>query len=129
VLTTHDLSDAQRIADRIVIMDHGAVLTAGTPDELTAGDRASFGFSAAAGLDCAGISAVIGARVVEHPAGRYEVAGEPTPQRISALTSWLADRNLALDDLQVGRRTLEEVFLALTGDGNADTEPDTEPQS
>jgi ABC-2 type transport system ATP-binding protein len=122
VLTTHDLADAQRIAHQIVIMDRGKVLAAGSPDELTAGERSSFGFSAAAGLDCADIAAVVRADVVEDPAGRYLVAAEPTPQRVSALTTWLADRNLPLTDLQVGRRSLEEVFLALT-DGPPSEDP------
>lgn len=116
VLTTHDLADAQRIADHIVIVDRGRVLASGTPDELTAGDRLSFGFTTAAGLDGAGLAAALDAAVTEGADGHYEVAGAPTPQRISALTTWLADRELSLADLQVGRRTLEEVFLTLTAD-------------
>lgn len=136
VLTTHDLADAQRIADHIVIVDHGRILASGTPDELTAGNRESFGFTTADGLDAAALAAVVDAVVTEDPPGHYEVAAAPTPQRISALTTWLADRDLTLAELQVGRRTLEEVFLTLTAgapdgarDGAPGRPPDADPDS
>lgn len=132
VLTTHDLADAQRIADHIVIVDHGRILASGTPDELTAGNRESFGFTTADGLDAAALAAVVDAVVTEDPPGHYEVAAAPTPQRISSLTTWLADRDLTLAELQVGRRTLEEVFLTLTAgapDGTPDGAPDADPDS
>ncbi len=46
--------------------------------------------------------------------GEYRVDADPTPTTIAALTSWLAERDLALGDLRAGRQRLEDVFLRLT---------------
>ncbi len=115
VLTTHELEEAERLADRVVIIDRGAVVAAGTPAELTAagpGDEIRFG--APAGLDALGLAAAIGAVVTEVTPGEYRVATAPTPSAVAAVTAWLADRDLPLADLRAGRQTLEDVFLRLT---------------
>jgi ABC-2 type transport system ATP-binding protein len=115
LLTTHDLEDAQRLADRVLIVDHGRLVASGTPAELmtaSAGDEIRFG--APAGLDVGSLSARLGAPVEEVTAGEYLVDASASPATVAALTAWLAERDLPLADLRAGRQTLEDVFLRLT---------------
>ncbi|HEV2809696.1 MAG TPA: ABC transporter ATP-binding protein [Acidimicrobiales bacterium] len=118
VLTTHELGEAERTADRVVIVDRGTLVAAGTPAELMASGRPveQIRFGAPPGLDAPGLSVALGAEVQEVTPGEYTVATAPTPAAVAALTAWLAQRDLPLADLQAGRRTLEDVFLRLTGD-------------
>lgn len=117
VLTTHDLDEAEVLADRIVIIDAGRVVADGSPAELlTAGDSGQFTFRAIAGLDVDSISATIGTSVTERAPGQYLVAATPTPSGVLALTSWMADHDELLGDLQAGRQRLDDVFMRLTGE-------------
>jgi len=116
LLATHELDEAERVADRAVIVDHGKLLASGTPSELTSpAGRPTFGFGAPAGIDVAALSRHLGAPVVERGPGDYEVGAGPTPALVAALTVWLAAHDLALAELRAGRATLEDVFLRLTG--------------
>lgn len=117
VLTTHDLEEAESMADRIVIVDSGRVVADGTAAELLSGAEApQFTFRAGDGLDITGLADLVGGAVVEHEPGRYRVAATPTPSRVAALTNWLAERDELLGDLQAGRQRLDDVFLRLTGE-------------
>ena len=118
LLTTHDLEEAEKLADRVVIVDHGRVLAEGTPAELTSsGQQDEIRFGAAAGLDVADLGAAVGAPVTEVSPGEYRVDGAPDPTRIAALTGWLAAHDQPLADLRAGRQRLEDVFLRLTETG------------
>jgi len=120
LLTTHDLDEAERLADHVVIVDHGRVLASGTPTELTdAGQRAEIRFAAAPGLDVGALAVALGATVTEVAPGEYRVDGAPSPATVAALTGWLAERDLQLGDLRAGRQRLEDVFLRLTESANA----------
>ncbi|HEX7167657.1 MAG TPA: ABC transporter ATP-binding protein, partial [Acidimicrobiales bacterium] len=115
VLTTHDLEEAERVADRVVIVDHGKVVADGSPAELTAaGGGDELRFRAVAGLPTSDVAAAVGAAVTEERPGEYVVAAAATPDRVAALTQWLAERGVALGDLRAGRQSLEDVFLRLT---------------
>ena len=119
LVTTHELDEAERMADRIVIVDRGRVVAEGTPAELVS-SAAEVRFGAPAGLDVASLSARLGALVVEDQPGEYRVDAPSTPALVAKLTAWLAERDLALADLRAGRHRLEDVFLRLTergGDG------------
>ena len=118
LLATHELDEAARLADRVVIVDHGRVVAAGTPAELMgSGGGADIRFGAAPGIDTTALAAAVGAPVVETQPGEYLVDGESSPERVAALTTWLAAQGLALADLRAGRQTLEDVFLRLTRSG------------
>jgi ABC-2 type transport system ATP-binding protein len=122
VLTTHLMDEAERLADELVVVDAGRVVAQGTPAELTGG-RDTLQFSAAAGLNLTALQAALshGAVAVEVPAGRYVVEGRDgaplDPQTIATVTSWCAAAGVRPDGLMLGRRTLEDVFLDLTGRG------------
>ncbi|MBX3285486.1 MAG: ABC transporter ATP-binding protein [Actinobacteria bacterium] len=115
VLTTHDLDEAEKVADRVVIIDRGRLITQGTPNELmSAGGSREIRFGARPGLDTAALGKELMAAVDEVSPGEYLVAAEPSPANIATLTGWLADRDLPLADLRAGRQTLEDVFLRMT---------------
>ncbi len=118
VLTTHAMDEAERLADRVVIVDHGRLVAAGTPAELTAGSDAQLSFRATAGLDLApllnGLPGVSGGEVSP---GAYVLRGAIDPALLAAVTSWCAERGVLAGDLRVQQRSLEDVFVELTGTG------------
>jgi ABC-2 type transport system ATP-binding protein len=113
LITTHELEEAERVADRVVIMDQGRVVASGTPAQLTTSD--AFRFSAGPALDIGALAEALAAPVREDRPGRYVVDAAGDPQRLAALTAWLAERGETMTDLQSGRERLEDVFLRLTG--------------
>jgi ABC-2 type transport system ATP-binding protein len=117
LLTTHELEEAERVADRIVIMSRGRVVASGTAAELAAADpgAARIRFTAPAGLDTTALSTEMRAGVAEERPGEYSVATPGDPAAVARLTAWLAERNLPLRDLRTGSR-LEEIFLRLTSE-------------
>jgi ABC-2 type transport system ATP-binding protein len=120
ILSTHELDEAEKVADRVVIVDRGRVVGTGTLDELRAGGAGHVRFSAAPGLDSGSLGAHLGASVVEVSAGEYLVEATDDPQLVARLTGWLAERRIALGDLRAGRQRLEDVFLALTTEREED---------
>ena len=123
LLTTHELEEAERLADRVVIIDHGRVVADGAPEQLRSlagGADEVLRFGAPAGLDARGLGERLGGvEVREERPGEYVVATSPEPATIAALTAWLAEHDLPLADLRAGRQSLEDVFLRLTGGGAA----------
>lgn len=115
LLTTHELEEAERSADRVVIVDHGRVVAAGTPAELmTSGGGEEIRFGGPPRLDTASLAAALGVTVTEASPGEYVVVAPGTPTTVAALTAWLAEHHIPLADLRAGRHTLEDVFLRLT---------------
>ena len=118
LLTTHLMQEAEALADHVVIVDGGRVVAAGTPDELTAhGAEQELRFRAVPGMDLRLLAAALpeGYEASETTAGAYLVQGDIDPQVLSAVTSWCARQGVLADDVRVARRSLEDVFLDLTG--------------
>ncbi len=119
VVTTHDLDEAERLADHVVIIDHGKVVGAGAPSELISAEGSDHVlFGAPPGLDVDAMASAVGAPVEEVTRGEYRVAAAPTPATVAAITSWLAQHDLQLADLRAERQRLDDVFRRLTGEGD-----------
>jgi ABC-2 type transport system ATP-binding protein len=131
VLTTHELTEAERMADRIVILAKGRIVMEGSVRELaTAGGdsaTAAVTFGAPPGLDAAALETAVGpgASVTVAQPGRYrvEVADRTGPALAAAVTAFLAEQGVAMTDLVVGR-TLEDVYFAAVGPEAAPSEVD-----
>jgi ABC-2 type transport system ATP-binding protein len=118
VLTTHLMDEAERLADMVAVIDSGRVLAWGPPVELTAETgRDSLRFTGPPRLDLALLRAALpeGSRAWEVTPGRYRVEGALEPQLFATVASWCAGNGLFPGDLAVARRSLEDVFLELTG--------------
>jgi ABC-2 type transport system ATP-binding protein len=120
ILATHYMEEAERLADDVVIVDHGVVVASGPPGTLT-GSAGQLRFRAEPGLDLGALIAALPAGAVgkESPAGHYliEVSGRVDPQLIASVTAWCAEHGILARDLQIESRTLEDLFLELTGRG------------
>jgi ABC-2 type transport system ATP-binding protein len=118
ILTTHHMDEAERLADMVAIVDHGRVVASGTPADLT-GTAGQVRFRAEPGLDTDGLLAALppGSAVKESPAGHYviEVAERVDPRLVAAVTAWCAEHGVLAQELRIESRTLEDVFLELTG--------------
>jgi ABC-2 type transport system ATP-binding protein len=118
ILTTHYLEEAERLADQVVIVDHGTLVTQGTPAELT-GSQGQLRFRAEPGLDTSGLVVALppASVVKESPAGAYlvELPAGIDPQVVATVTAWCAEQGVLAKNLRIESRTLEDVFLELTG--------------
>jgi ABC-2 type transport system ATP-binding protein len=118
ILTTHFMEEAERLCDYVAIIDHGQLMSAGTPEQLT-GTVGQLRFRAEAGLDIESLLTVLppASAVKESPAGHYviEVHGAVDPLLLAAVTAWCAERGVLANSLRIESRTLEDVFLELTG--------------
>jgi len=119
VLTTHFMDEAERLADHVVIIDHGRAVAAGSPAQLT-GSAGQLRFRAEPGLDTDSLLAALppGSAAKESPSGHYLIEvddGVIQPALLAAVTAWCADRSVLPSSLRIESRTLEDVFLELTG--------------
>jgi ABC-2 type transport system ATP-binding protein len=114
ILTTHFMEEAERLCDFVAIIDHGQ-LVAG---KLT-GTVGQLRFRAEAGLDIDSLLGVLppASAMKESPAGHYviEVHGAVDPMLLATVTAWCAERGVLANSLRIESRTLEDVFLELTG--------------
>ncbi len=110
VLTTHYLEEADALADRIAVIDHGSVIAEGTPAEIkerTAGRR----IHAVTRLEPELVRALPGVVSV----ARNGAALDLLARRAEPVVQELLQRDPSLSDLEVGGAGLEDAFLALTG--------------
>jgi ABC-2 type transport system ATP-binding protein len=118
ILTTHHMEEAERLADQVAIIDHGRMVAEGTPADLT-GTAGQVRFRAEPGLDTDALLAAlpVGSAAKESPAGHYlvEVQNRVDPRLVAAVTAWCAEHGVLAQELRIESRTLEDVFLELTG--------------
>ena len=133
ILTTHELTEAERLADHVVIIDRGRMLASGSPSDLASGMAdGSIRFTTAPGIDTGDLARALkadfggGVEVEEERPGSYRLsppAEAPVPPVIAALTGWLAGHDLSLGDLRAAG-SLEEAYLAITGSRGEDDPSD-----
>jgi ABC-2 type transport system ATP-binding protein len=116
LLTTHYLNEADALADRILVLDRGKVVAQGTPAEIKARAMGKQ-IRCTSRLEMAEIRSIPGVLSVKADRNSYELqvnAAEPVVRELLQRDSWLAD-------LEVTNAGLEEAFLALTKNHNADS--------
>jgi ABC-2 type transport system ATP-binding protein len=118
LVTSHELADIERLADRIVVLVAGRIAGAGTAAELTAGLRPRLRFHLDASLDAASmrsLSNTLGAVVRPmEDAARYEIDGrEPTPLLMAALAAWCADDGRLIVESRAVGGSLEDAYFDL----------------
>jgi ABC-2 type transport system ATP-binding protein len=116
LLTTHYMEEAERLADRIAIVAAGEIVAEGTPQTL--GDRQLSGvqiaFALPPGTTAADLPPALAERVHPDTDGRVTLQNASVSADLHALSGWALERGLELDDLEVRRPTLEDVYLRLT---------------
>jgi ABC-2 type transport system ATP-binding protein len=121
LLTTQYLEEADQLAERIVVLDHGRVIAQGSADQLktqVGGDRIEVVVGQGVDLNAASsaLAAAVGSEVTAEDVERKLVAPVATGSAaIIAAVRALDEKNIAIDDIALRRPTLDDVFLSLTG--------------
>jgi ABC-2 type transport system ATP-binding protein len=120
VLTTHYMDEAERLADRIHIIDHGQVIASGTPGELTRGGTATIRLVVTKPFPDGApgsLGAALGPEVVVTPINEVSmsIAGPADGSTLATVARWCEQHDVLPESLNLGQRNLEDVFLELTG--------------
>jgi ABC-2 type transport system ATP-binding protein len=121
VLTTHYMDEAERLADQVHVIDHGRLIASGSPFELTRGTGSStirlvvtepFPATAPASLQ-----ATLGEGTEVRPLNRQSllITGPADAATLAKVSAWCEEHGVLPESLSLGRRTLEDVFLEITG--------------
>jgi ABC-2 type transport system ATP-binding protein len=117
VLTTHYMEEAERLCDRVAIMDHGQILEMGTVNELVSRHfrERTVRFSRRPELTDEKLAALAGVQRVAQEVDETVLYTAQVPQTVGALLKLGDETGLEGLDLAVRRPTLEDVFIELTG--------------
>jgi ABC-2 type transport system ATP-binding protein len=141
ILTTHYMEEAERLCDRVAIMDHGRVIALGTPQQLIATvggedivefavtgsndsqvsaarhfDKLSAGSGAPrAEVDAAMLRAIPGVQSVRVDAGLHQLSVSELHKAVPLIFAALSEQGLHLSEFRTHSATLEDVFVRLTG--------------
>ncbi len=117
VYTTHYMEEAERLADRIVIIDHGKVVASGTLAELLRVLPAAqtLAIDIEGTPELAALHRIEGVKQVAFEAGTLTIGLDDLTRSASAVLQAVAASGVAVRHLSSGRANLEDVFLALTG--------------
>ena len=121
VLTTHYMDEAERLADLVHVIDRGRLIATGSPSDLTRGGGTStirlvvtepFPPSAPASLQ-----ATLGEGTVVQAVSAHSllITGPADASTLAKVSAWCDEQNVLPESLTLGQRTLEDVFLAITG--------------
>ena len=113
ILATHELDEAEKVCDRVVIFDKGKVLVNGTLDDVRKA-RQAVRLRTVRPLDLDAMPENLAGWLIEETPGNYTI--EDAPQGlIGALAVWLSERGIDVIELRAGMNSLEDVFKTLTG--------------
>ncbi|MFI5936864.1 ATP-binding cassette domain-containing protein [Actinoplanes sp. NPDC051494] len=116
VLTTHYLDEADSMAERVVVIDHGRIIADDSPAALKAehvGDRIVLGFDHES--DAAAAAARLSYPGIEREGGKLRISMDGAPRRVPGILADLGAAGLDVSEVEVVRPTLDDVFLKLTG--------------
>jgi ABC-2 type transport system ATP-binding protein len=119
ILTTHYMDEAERLCDRVAIMDHGKVIALGTPQQLIATlggeDIVEFAVDGTAGVDVAALTAIEGVQSHRVDAGLHQLSVSELHLAVPRIFAILKEQGLHLSEFRTHSATLEDVFVRLTG--------------
>ncbi len=122
VLTTHYMDEAERLADRIHIIDHGRLIASGTPVELIRGGTSTIRLVVTKPFPegaPGSLQAALGPAVEVRPVSDVSlvVTGPADHTTLAVVSRWCEEQGVLPESLHLGQRNLEDVFLELTGRG------------
>jgi ABC-2 type transport system ATP-binding protein len=118
MMTTHYMEEAQRLCDRVAVIDRGHIIALDTPEDLIDAHfkESAIEFELNGGtIDLQLLKGLTGVKDVRQNGKGVTLYSEAVPKTLAELTDLGESHHLALDDLHVRRATLEDVFLKLTG--------------
>jgi ABC-2 type transport system ATP-binding protein len=116
-LTTHDMHEAEYLADRITVLSAGRIVAEGTPQTLGGRDHmtTAISFTLPDHVQARDLPPGLGPLIETGPRGSAVLHSQSPLAHLQMLGSWALGRGFDLPDLDVHRPTLEEVYLSLTG--------------
>jgi ABC-2 type transport system ATP-binding protein len=114
-LTTHYMDEAEFLADRVAIIVKGEIVAEGSPSSLAGAGATRIRLRLPEGVESSELPPAAG-RAIAMADGRIDLQADALVPALNALTAWALEQRLDLPELEVRRRSLEDVYLELTAE-------------